>query len=79
MISPAGCQSFLQPGHGLVHGWLFRADAAAYGVQLFQLLQVVSVKADAPHDHQRLSRVGLQTDGDAVGDGEYLALYAVGP
>ena len=78
-VGPAGGQGLLQPGHGLIHLGLFRADAAAEGIELLHLLQVVAVEADAPHDHQRLAVGRLQAHGHAVGDGEHLALHAVGP
>ena len=78
-VGAARLHGLLQPRHGLVHVGTLRADAAAQGVELFQRLQIVAVEADTLHDHQRLAVGGLQTDGHAVGDGERLALHAVGP
>ncbi len=77
-VAPPRRQRLLQPRHSRVHLRPFRADAAAQLVELFQLLQIVAVEADAPHEHQRLAVGRLQTDGHAVGDGEHLALHAVG-
>ena len=78
-VGAARLHGLLQPRHGLVHVGTLRADAAAQGVELFQRLQIVAVEADTLHDHQRLAVGRLQADGHAVGDGEHLALHAVGP
>ena len=77
-VGAAVVQRLTQPAEGLVGRGLFRADAAAQGVELFELFEVVAVEADAPQHHQGLAVGGLQADGDAVGDGEHLALDAVG-
>ena len=78
-VGPAGRQRLPQPCHGLIYRRFFRADAPAQRVQLLQLLQIVAVKSDTPHDHQRLAVGRLQADGHTVGNGKHLALHAIRP
>ena len=56
----------------------FGADAARERVELFHRLEVIAVKADALHHHQRLAVGRLEADHHAVGDGKGLAFNAVG-
>ena len=78
-VGTAGGQRLVKPCHGLVHLRTLRADAAAQGVELLHGLQIVAVEVDTFHEHQGLAVGRLQTDRDAVGDGEHLTLHTIGP
>ena len=75
---PGLCQNGTELLLELLHRRLFGADAAAQGIELLHRIQIVAVEADALHDGQGLAVGGLKADGQAVGDGEYLTLDAVG-
>ena len=77
-VPPAGGLCLLQPLHRYLHLRGLPADAAAQGIELLHRIQIVAVEADALHDGQGLAVGGLKADGQAVGDGEYLTLDAVG-
>ena len=77
-VHPALGHGLPQPLRSHLHLRLFPADAAAEGVQLLQRLQIVAVVADALQDGQGLAVGRLKADSQAVGDGEHLALHAIG-
>ena len=53
------------------------ADPAAELTVALYVVQVVAVMADSAHTGQRFSVIGLNADGQTVGDGESLTLNAI--
>ena len=71
--------SLFKPEKGFLRGWFFGTDPAAQTAEAFHSIQIVAMVADTLHPGNRLAGYRLDTDMQAVGNGEDLCLNTVGP